>query len=247
MAASLPAGPLGCLSGLPPEVVCFNVARLLGLTSLPPKAPTESPLPESPVVHPGLRLQPEGLCSVQRLPAGEALAVVGGYVLPGLTHGSAFMARGHEALPPAARGQLRRLAAPLGGDEAAEGLVWPALVRLWRLPFPSMPTKGPWLLELHQLGYGNLAALAADLRTCGQPPTSTARAAAEDRSVNCTLVPVSVRGCPLLVLVALRALEPGEVLTCDHGAAWAGDLEAPEWRLLRFYSLTPEQLMRPPW
>ncbi|KXZ52159.1 hypothetical protein GPECTOR_10g788 [Gonium pectorale] len=99
-------------------------------------------LPEGPVAHPGLQPHPEGLCSVQRLPAGEALAVVGGYVLPALTQGSAFMARGHEALSPAARGQLRRMAAPLGGDEAAEALVWPALTRLWRLPFPSGPPRG---------------------------------------------------------------------------------------------------------
>ncbi|KXZ52154.1 hypothetical protein GPECTOR_10g783 [Gonium pectorale] len=58
------------------------------------------------------------------------------------------------------------------------------------------------------------------------------------------MIPVSVRGCPLLVLVALRALEPGEVLTCDHGAVWRKGLETPEWRLLRFHGLTPEELMR---
>ncbi|KXZ52155.1 hypothetical protein GPECTOR_10g784 [Gonium pectorale] len=244
----------GYLGGLPPEVVCFNVARLLGLTSAAPKTPTRGPLPEGPVVHPGLRLHPKGLCSAQRLPAGEALAVVGGYVLPALTHGSAFVARGHEALRPAARGQLRRLAALVGEDEAAEGLVWPALARLWRLPFPSVITAGYGGLELHQLGHGNSAAMVTDPRVSAQPPTSAGRTASaaqdeeEDASIltlNSMIIPVSVHGCPLLVLMALRALEPGELLKCARGAAWAADLDAPEWRLLRYYGLTPEELMRP--
>ncbi|KXZ52142.1 hypothetical protein GPECTOR_10g771 [Gonium pectorale] len=194
----------------------------------------------------------QGLCSAQRLPAGEALAVVGGYVLPALTHGSAFVARGQEALSPAARGQLRRLAAPVGSDEAAEALVWPALARLWRLPFvPELfPGLGP--LELHMLGYGSLAALVADPRLRGQPLIADpAGRAASDGEVdssmldpNCALISVTVRGCPLLVLVALRALEPGEVLTCDHGAAWREGLETPEWRLLRFHGIVPEELKR---
>ncbi|KXZ52160.1 hypothetical protein GPECTOR_10g789 [Gonium pectorale] len=115
-----------------------------------------------------------------------------------------------------------------------------------------MVASGLGPLELHVLGYGNLAALVDDPRLRGQLPTAypTGRAATDGEVAismldpNCALVPVSVRGCPLLVLVALRALEPGEALMCDHGAAWAGDLEAPEWRLLRFHDLAPEQLMR---
>ncbi|KXZ52153.1 hypothetical protein GPECTOR_10g782 [Gonium pectorale] len=168
----------GHQGGVPPEVVCYGVARLLGLTSALAQPARVSPLPEGPVAHPCLQPHPEGLCSAQRLPAGEALAVVGGYVLPALTHGLAFVARGHEALPPAARGQLRRLSAPVGEDEAAEGLLWPALARLWRLPFPSVTTPGSGGLELHQLGYGSLAALVADPRVWGQPSASAARPAA---------------------------------------------------------------------
>ncbi|PNH04328.1 hypothetical protein TSOC_009517 [Tetrabaena socialis] len=246
--------------GLDSGVLCWSVAEALGLTSA---GGWDARLPEGPIVAAGVEVGPDpargglGLFATAPLRGNGLVGVPGGYV--GV--GEWFRAAGYQALPDAARAELRRCAEGAGaGSPAASGgvvegrerLLWSFLVRAFSLPYRGVGTEDEAAagsgglpsppLGLMMLGYGNLTALVNDPRDplsgpwrerlqAGLPVGDAPVAA--DAVANCMVVPVVVRGLLLPVLVALRDIAPGEQLLRDYGDGWWGT-RAQQWRVLDF-------------
>ncbi|KXZ48099.1 hypothetical protein GPECTOR_30g194 [Gonium pectorale] len=86
--------------------------------------------------------------------------------------------------------------------------------------------------ELSMLGFGNLLALVNDPRVDPREWRTSNDVDSPEvaKMVNCTVVPVSVRGMVLPVLVALRDIAAGDQLLRDYGAGWWRQL-APDWEV----------------
>ncbi|KAG2495500.1 hypothetical protein HYH03_006444 [Edaphochlamys debaryana] len=216
-------------SGIRSYVITGNLACLLGLSAY-----FDAPLPmHAPQLGPG-SLAPgrdegrggAGLFAAAALRKGAVLGVLGGYVMPKAVARRHFM-RGFQALSDEATAELSARAARGAGEEmgAAGGDVpsryaWQLLEGSFHLPMPG--SADGW--ELSMLGYGSLPALINDPRreprgwVEGNDVGDEGGAAA--RGANCAVVPVSVRGLTLPVVVALRDIQPGEQLLRDYGADW---------------------------
>ncbi|KXZ48090.1 hypothetical protein GPECTOR_30g185 [Gonium pectorale] len=212
-------------------VVCNKLARLLGLEG--DNSPLDAPLPEGPLLLESA-LQPcgdparggAGLQATVPLKKNAVLGVVGGYVMPA---GAAedFVNFGHEQCR---KEVANRLAAVVEGTSANLATAWKLLAGAFRMPLSEGAGGAP--AELSMLGYGNLAALVNDPRVNPRdwaPGNDVESQEAAERA-NCAVVPVSVRGLVLPVLVALRNIAPGEQLLRDYGAGWWRQL-APDWEV----------------
>ncbi|KAG2486467.1 hypothetical protein HYH03_014914 [Edaphochlamys debaryana] len=213
-----------------------KLAKLLRLTGgvdapLPPHAPQLGPDRLAP--GPDAGRGGAGLFAAAALRKGAVLGVMGGYVMPG-AEARRFAARGWQALGAEARAELE---ARGGGVAAASGggagqrarFTWQLLEGSMRLPMPGSPDG--W--QLSMLGYGSLAALINGPRRQprgwleGSDVGDEGGAAA--RAANCTVVPVSVRGLALPVVVAVRDVAPGKQLLRDYGAEWWREREEAWW------------------
>ncbi|KXZ48084.1 hypothetical protein GPECTOR_30g179 [Gonium pectorale] len=234
----LALGLSGTAKQLSRAVVCNKLARLLGLEG--DNGRPDVPLPEGPVLLESA-LQPcgdparggAGLQAAMAIKRNAALGVLGGYVMPAGTARD-FMSYGHKQCRPEV---AARLTVAVEGIRADMAMAWRLLAGAFRMPLPAglrlregsdnagAPTSP---FELSMLGYGNLTALVNDPRVNPRdwtPGNDVDSQEAADRA-NCTVVPVSVRGLVLPVLVALRDIAPGEQLLRDYGADWWHDLAA---------------------
>ncbi|KXZ55723.1 hypothetical protein GPECTOR_2g1273 [Gonium pectorale] len=230
------------------NIVCSRLARCLGLLD----GEWDAALPEGGAELPG-GLEPVGDAArggaglavaagtaAAPLRRNEVVGVVGGYVMPAAA-AAQFVTRGFRELRGGVAAELAGRAAP-----AASAAAWRFLAGSFAMPYPGLQltpegATGPSPLELNMLGYGNLAALVNDPRV--QP-----RAWVDGNDVaappvpNCLVVPVSVRGLVLPVLVTLRDIAPGEQLLRDYGADWWRQL-GRSWDNLEFDGVTPERLL----
>ncbi|KXZ48073.1 hypothetical protein GPECTOR_30g168 [Gonium pectorale] len=233
------------------NLVCNKLARLLGLEG--EEDPWDAPLPEGPVVLEGA-MQPcgdptrggAGLRAAEALKKNTVLGVVGGYVMPAAAAEDLVCFGRKHCQPEVAA----RLAGVVAGTSADVVTAWRLLAGIFRLPLPAGLTalqkgelgdgeggKAPPAasVEASMLGYGNLIALVNDPRIVkSQDPAEKA---------NCAVVPVSVRGLVLPVLVALRDIAPGEQLLRDCGADWWQQL-ASDWEVAEHDGLDVARLLR---
>ncbi|KAG2495483.1 hypothetical protein HYH03_006428 [Edaphochlamys debaryana] len=203
------------LTGIQPCVITADLSDLLGLSLDWGKA-----LPQDASLLPVIEPRPDegrggaGLFAAAALRKGAVLGVMGGYVMP-KDAAKRFTGQGWRSLPSDA---VTELAARSGQDNPWRA--WKLLAGSLQMPVPGSPDG--W--ELSMLGYGSLAALINDPRreprgwVEGNDVGDEGGAAA--RAANCAVVPVSVRGLTLPVVVALRDIQPGEQLLRDYGAAW---------------------------
>ncbi|KAG2494342.1 hypothetical protein HYH03_007399 [Edaphochlamys debaryana] len=217
--ATLPAA----LPGLDAATVAHGVAYLLGLTAQP-----MAELPEGPVLAAGSVTAARGeeasaparLQATEPLAAWSVLGVLGGYVLPRAA-AEEMQEWGHEDLGAEAR---QALLARARGDEGLFAPAWELCVSAYRAPYlpaagrsaAGSASYGDW--DLVGLAYGNFLNLVQDPRALPGSASDTCGGAAA--AANCAVLPVSVRGLVLPVLVALRDIAPGEQLLRDHGACW---------------------------
>ncbi|KAG2495488.1 hypothetical protein HYH03_006432 [Edaphochlamys debaryana] len=205
-------------AGIRPYIIVGNLAELLGL-----RARWDAPLPEhAPQLGPGsLAPGPDegrggaGLFAAAALRKGAVLGVMGGYVMPKAA-ARRFRDQAFLFLPDDAKAELAARAV----SGAGEGDVWELVESAFRLPMPGSPDT----CDLSMLGYGSLAALINDPR---REPRSWVEGndvgdegGAAARAANCAVVPVSVRGLTLPVVVALRDIQPGDQLLRNYGAEW---------------------------
>ncbi|KAG2495480.1 hypothetical protein HYH03_006425 [Edaphochlamys debaryana] len=167
-----------------------------------------------------------GLLAAAALRKGVVFGVMGGYVMP-KDVAQRHYSRGFRVLNDEAKAELAARAsrgageawAAAGGDVLSR-YAWQLLESALRFPMPG--SADGW--ELSMLGYGSLAALINDPRreprgwVEGNDVGDEGGAAA--RAANCAVVPVSVRGLTLPVVVALRDIRPGEQLLRDYGPEW---------------------------
>ncbi|KAG2494333.1 hypothetical protein HYH03_007391 [Edaphochlamys debaryana] len=229
--------------GLRRPILATRLARHLGIYTHWDAPLPSGPLPLSPdLVAPGP--DPErggaGLFARAAIKPSWVLGVVGGYVMPRAA-AEAYAARGLR------QGQHLQAAMTdrAGGSTEDADSAWGFLAGSFRLRLPGLGPSpcGADGCELSMLGYGNEAALVND-------PRRNPRAWApgndvgdeEGSAANCMVLPVSVRGLVLPVLVALRDIAPGEQLLRDYGAEWwrqLGDL----WEVAEDAGLSPEALL----
>ncbi|KXZ48100.1 hypothetical protein GPECTOR_30g195 [Gonium pectorale] len=231
-------------------VVCNKLARLLGIDGRP-----HAPMPEGPVVLEGA-MQPcgdptrggAGLQAAAALKKNTVLGVVGGYVMPA---GAAedFVNFGHKHCRPEMAERLAEVVAGTGADAAT---AWRLLAGAFRMSLPAEAALEPVHgssdaaspVELSTLGYGTLMALVNDPRLNPRdwaPGNDVDSQEAAERA-NCEVVPVSVRGLVLPVLVALRDIAPGDQLLRDYGAGWWRQL-APDWEVAEHDGLDVARLL----
>ncbi|KAG2495508.1 hypothetical protein HYH03_006451 [Edaphochlamys debaryana] len=229
-------------AGIRTYMVTCHLSCLLGLSAY-----FDAPLPEhAPQLGPSfLAPGPDegrggaGLFAAAALRKGAVLGVLGGYVMPKAA-ARRHLIRGFQALSDEAKAELSARAArgagrgPEEGQAASGGDVpsryaWQLLEGSFHLPMPGSPDG--W--ELSMLGYGSLAALINDPR---QEPTGRVEGSdvgeeggAAAAGANCAVVPVSVRGLTLPVVVALRGIQPGEQLLRDYGADWWAAFNKGSW------------------
>ncbi|KAG2496645.1 hypothetical protein HYH03_005465 [Edaphochlamys debaryana] len=231
--------------GLRRPILATRLARHLGLYTQWDAPLPSGPLPLSPdLVAPGPAPERGGLGLFARaaIKPSWVLGVVGGYVMPG-TAAETYAARG---LRQNAQLQEAVVVRTEGSADETES-AWGFLAGSFRLRLPGLGPSpcGADGCELSMLGYGNEAALVNDPRRnprawapgndVGDEHTAAAQA-------NCMVLPVSVRGLVLPVLVALRDIAPGEQLLRDYGAEWwrqLGDL----WEVAEDAGLSPEALL----
>ncbi|KXZ48083.1 hypothetical protein GPECTOR_30g178 [Gonium pectorale] len=247
------------------NLVSSRLARLLGL-----EGAWDASLPEDPVVLEGA-LAPcgdptrggAGLQAAEAIKKNTVLGVVGGYVMPAAA-AKDFVNFGHKHCWPEV---AARLAEVVEGTQADVAAAWGLLAGSFRMPLAAGlgVREGPGLpaaVELSMLGYGNLTALVNDPRVDprdwhagndvdAQEAAAKANCAASNGAwsgidVICLphVVPVSVRGLVLPVLVALRDIAPGEQLLRDYGADWWREL-ADAWEVAEHDGLDVARLLRP--
>ncbi|KAG2496023.1 hypothetical protein HYH03_005945 [Edaphochlamys debaryana] len=179
--------------------------------------PGASGSPPSPL----LRLEGDGrVVAARALRRGQALGVVGGYVLPA-RDAQAYAEGGFEGCSAEARQELDQRS---GG--ACIDAAWALVAGAARLPYPGLKlprrgAAGPEPLELSALGYGSVAGAARDVRAAAEGGATEEAAPAP----NCEVFPVCVRGLALPVLVALRDVGAGGELVWERGAEWWGRLQ----------------------
>ncbi|KXZ48101.1 hypothetical protein GPECTOR_30g196 [Gonium pectorale] len=232
------------------NIVLHKLARLLGLDG--DNGRPDAPLPEGPMLLEGA-MQPcvdsarggAGLQATQPIKKNTVLGVVGGYVMP---TGAAedFVNFGYRDCRPEVSARLRGAVAGAQSDVAT---AWRMLSGAFRMPLPKgverpgdgAPTSP---VELSMLGYGTLLALVNDPRVNPRdwtPGNDVDLQEAVDRA-NCAVIPMSVRGLVLPVLVALRDIAPGEQLLRDYGADWWRQLAAV-WEVVEHDGLDAARLL----
>ncbi|KAG2482527.1 hypothetical protein HYH03_018544 [Edaphochlamys debaryana] len=190
-------------------LIAYTLAGLLGITS----ERSGEELPSGPVPAEGqgaMRL--EGGMQVvasRRVRRGEALGVVAGYVLPAVD-AAEYAARGSRWCTEEVLRELGRLGGAATGEAA-----WGLLARAAQLPYPGLKlpregAAGPEPLVLSTLGYGSLAGAVRDMRAAAEGGAGVPEA-------NCQVIPVSVRGLVLPVLVACSDIKEGVELMTDCG------------------------------
>eukprot|EP00198_Chlamydomonas_reinhardtii_P009543 XP_001698880.1 predicted protein [Chlamydomonas reinhardtii] len=238
--------------GLNAELISSQVAGLLGLgagrgwdTPLPTEGPMEL---STQLVEPcqDVARGGAGLRAARRIGRSTVLGVVTGYVMPAAV-AARFVSQGYRHVNNPVRAQLEAEVAEVGLGDVAPA--WQVLAGAFRLPVPGLEGELQWAaggassaaghfnqpLELNMLGYGNLAALINDPRV--EPRAWVEGNDVEDESgvaemtANCAVLPVSVRGLLLPVLVTIRSVAAGEQLLRDYGAAWWRQLARP-WEVL---------------
>ncbi|KAG2434243.1 hypothetical protein HXX76_007968 [Chlamydomonas incerta] len=236
--------------GLSAELISSQVAVLLGLSA---ERGWDAPLPaEGPMELSTQLVEPcqdvarggAGLRAARRIGRSTVLGVVAGYVMPAAV-AARFVSQGYRHVNGGVRSQLEAEVAEVGLGDVAPA--WQVLAGAFRLPVPGLEgelqlatggaSSGHFNqpLELNMLGYGNLAALINDPRV--EPRAWVEGNDVEDESgvaemsANCAVLPVSVRGLLLPVLVTIRGVAPGEQLLRDYGAAWWRQLARP-WEVL---------------
>ncbi|KXZ55810.1 hypothetical protein GPECTOR_2g1360 [Gonium pectorale] len=235
--------------GLSRNITANRLARLLGLVER-----NDAELPEVSSWHANVGVCADagrggkGLAATALIKKGWALGVMGGYVLPaeervGLLQFSACTPGVKETL----RRRVRRVRA--ADPDNARKSAWDFLTSAFQLPHvwgadqgaaaaPGGPAAGsappPALISM--LGYGGLGALVNDPKP---PKDSTGEAPVE---ANCMVIPISVRGLVLPVLVALRDIAPGEQLFRHYGDRWWSELEEAR-EILEDDGLSPEQVL----
>ncbi|KAG2495493.1 hypothetical protein HYH03_006437 [Edaphochlamys debaryana] len=232
MQIEVPPSPALGSSGIKTCVVALSFAKLLGLVGSPGvPACWDVPLPEhAPQLGPD-SLAPRrdegrggaGLFAAAALRKGAVLGVMGGYVMPRAA-ANRFVGKGNESLSSGATAEL--------ASRAGEVNVWPAwklLARSFKLPLRLAALINDPLREPRALVEGN---------DVGDDGGATAAGA------NCAVVPVSVRGLTLPVVVALRDIQPGEQLLRDYGPKWWRDLSA-SWRDAEGFGLRAEAILHP--
>ncbi|KAG2495484.1 hypothetical protein HYH03_006429 [Edaphochlamys debaryana] len=234
-------------AGIKDDSVTADLARLLGLAAcfnaaLPEHAPQLGPRSLAPGPDEGRG--GAGLFAAAALRKGAVLGVMGGYVMP-KDAAKRFADQGFLLLSQDAKVELAARAGPGPGPDM--GLVrsaWQLLEGAFRLPMPGSPDG--W--ELSMLGYGSLAALMNDPRreprgwVEGNDVGDEGGAAAA--GANCAVVPVSVRGLTLPVVVALRDIQSGEQLLRDYGAEWWRRHEEA-WGMAEHRGLTAQAVLHP--
>ncbi|KAG2494336.1 hypothetical protein HYH03_007394 [Edaphochlamys debaryana] len=234
--------------GLRRPILATRLARHLGIYTHWDAPLPSGPLPLSPdLVAPGP--EPErggaGLFARAGIKPSWVLGVVGGYVMPGAA-AEAFAARGlrqGQHLQAAMTGRA-------GGSAEDADTAWGFLASSFRLRLPGLGPSpcGADGCELSMLGYGNEAALVNDPRRnprAWAPGNDVGDEEGAAAQANCMVLPVSVRGLVLPVLVALRDIAPGEQLLRDYGAEWwrqLGDL----WEVAEDAELGPARLLHGP-
>ncbi|KAG2447370.1 hypothetical protein HYH02_007698 [Chlamydomonas schloesseri] len=251
-AAANPTAQMFHRYGLSVEVISQQVAALLGLSA---EQGWDAPLPAEGFLELNTQLvEPcqdvarggAGLRAARRISRSTVLGVVAGYVMPAAV-AARFVSQGYRHVNAAVRSQLEAEVAEVGMGDLAPA--WQVLAGAFRLPVPGLEGELPWAaggassaaghfnqpLELNMLGYGNLGALINDPRV--EPRAWVDGNDVEDESgvaemsANCAVLPVSVRGLLLPVLVTIRGVAPGEQLLRDYGAAWWRQLARP-WEVL---------------
>ncbi|KAG2495481.1 hypothetical protein HYH03_006426 [Edaphochlamys debaryana] len=225
------------LAGIEPCVVTADLSDLLGLS----EGDYDVPLPEhAPQLGPGsLAPGPDegrggaGLFAAAALRKGAVLGVMGGYVMPKV-EARRYRDQGWKSLPSDA---VAELAARSGQDNPWRA--WKLLTASLQMPFPGSPDG--W--ELSMLGYGSLAALINDPR---REPWMRGNGAgdAPAQDASCAVVPVSVRGLTLPVVVALRDIQPGEQLLRDYGADWWTAFKGA-WGMAQHKGLSASAILHP--
>ncbi|KAG2494329.1 hypothetical protein HYH03_007387 [Edaphochlamys debaryana] len=236
-AAALATSTAFARHGLRRPILATRLARHLGINTHWDAPLPSGPLPLSPdLVAPGP--DPErggaGLFARAAIKPGGVLGVVGGYVMPG-SEAEAYAARGLRQSEQLQQAVLARTEGNAGDADSA----WGFLAGSFRLRLPGLGPApcGADGCELSMLGYGNEAALVNDPRRnprAWAPGNDVGDKEGAAALANCMVLPVSVRGLVLPVLVALRDIAPGEQLLRDYGAEWwrqLGDLwERPHSR-----------------
>ncbi|KAG2494343.1 hypothetical protein HYH03_007400 [Edaphochlamys debaryana] len=236
--------------GLSRALICAQLAAHLGLTgdgagsSSGGGSGWDAPLPTGALELGAGMVEPcedaarggAGLAAARRVPRSTVLGVLGGYVL---TRAAAqrYVSYGFRHCGAAVLAELEREASAVGLRGVTE--TWQVLAGSFRLPFPQLKlvaegSTAPSALEVSMLGYGNMAALVNDPRSNPRSWAPGNDVGDEDGAAaqaNCTVLPVSVRGLVLPVLVALRDIAPGEQLLRDYGAEWWEAIAAP-WEVL---------------
>ncbi|KAG2495485.1 hypothetical protein HYH03_006430 [Edaphochlamys debaryana] len=237
--------PATSAAGIQDYSIAADVALLLGLTTafnapLPEHAPQLGPRSLAPGPDEGCG--GAGLFAAAALPKGAVLGVLGGYVMPKAA-AKRLSYHGYRFLPDDAKAELATRAGPSAG-EAGVRYAWQLLEGAFRFPM----TGSPDTCDLSMLGYGSLAALINDPRreprgwVEGNDVGDEGGAAA--RAANCGVVPVSVRGLTLPVLVALRDIQPGEQLLRDYGADWWTAFKGA-WGMAEHRGLSAGSLLHP--
>ncbi|KAG2495468.1 hypothetical protein HYH03_006413 [Edaphochlamys debaryana] len=240
-------------AGVAEFIVTSELAELLGLaldwgTALPQDAP------QLPAIVEPRRDEGRGgvgLFATARIPRGKVVGSMAGYVLPRVV-ARKLANNGFRFLNEEARAELTARAAAAvsaapGAAPSGEVLLryaWQLLEGALRLPMPG--SSDGW--ELSMLGYGSLAALINDPRreprgwVEGNDVGDEGGAAAA--AANCAVVPVSVRGLTLPVVVALRDIQPGEQLLRDYGADWWTAFKGA-WGMAEHRGLTAQAVLHP--
>ncbi|KAG2494330.1 hypothetical protein HYH03_007388 [Edaphochlamys debaryana] len=226
-AAALAASTAVSRHGLRRPILATRLARHLGIYTHWDAPLPSGPLPLSPdLVAPGP--DPErggaGLFARAAIKPSWVLGVVGGYAMPRAV-AETYAARGLR--------QSEQLQAAMtdraGGNAEDADSSWGFLAGSFRLRLPGLGPSpcGADGCELSMLGYGNEAALVNDPRRnprAWAPGNDVGDEEGAAAQANCMVLPVSIRGLVLPVLVALRDIAPGEQLLRDYGAEWWRDL-----------------------